>query len=121
MWEELLPLLLETRILTKIDGNALGRYCLLWSRWRQAEDFIRRFGTTYPIKDGRGNIKCFAQFPQVSIAHRLALLLGKLEQEFGLTPSSRSRVVITPVPDAQARARSDFFAIPPRVVGGNAS
>jgi phage terminase small subunit len=32
------------------------------------------------------------QFPQVAIAHKLGALLTRLEAEFGLTPSSRSRI-----------------------------
>jgi P27 family predicted phage terminase small subunit len=83
-------------VLTKIDGNALTRYCQLWSRWKKAELFIQKHGDTYPIKDEAGKIKCLQQFPQVTIAHKLAALLTRLEQEFRLTPSARSRITLPP-------------------------
>ena len=92
--DQVVPLLLEMGVLTKVDGNALGRYCQLWSRWKAAELFIQKHGSVYPIKDERGRTKCVQQFPQVAIAHRLSLALTRLEAEFGLTPAGRSRIQV---------------------------
>jgi phage terminase small subunit len=36
------------------------------------------------------------QFPQVAIARNLALLLKSYQQEFGLTPSARTRLSVEP-------------------------
>lgn len=97
-WDFLVPLLQQMGVLTRIDGNALSRYCKLWSRWRQAEDFLAKHGEMYPLKDEQGKPKCFQPWPQVSIANKLAQQLTRLEQEFGMTPSARSRLTIaTPV------------------------
>ncbi|HEX5690519.1 MAG TPA: phage terminase small subunit P27 family, partial [Roseiflexaceae bacterium] len=93
-WTQLSPLLKPMGVLTKVDGNALSRYCQLWARWKKAELFIQKHGDTYPIKDDSGKIKCLMPFPQVAIAHKLAALLGRLEAEFGLTPSARSRITL---------------------------
>jgi P27 family predicted phage terminase small subunit len=95
-WKHLTPLLSAMGVLTRIDRNALARYCQLWARWKKAELFIQKHGDTYPIKDESGKIKCLQQFPQVAIAHKLAALLTRLEQEFGLTPSARSRITLPP-------------------------
>ena len=46
----------------------------------------------FPIKNEDGTIKYLQQFPQVGIANNLAAQLNRLEAEFGLTPSSRSRI-----------------------------
>jgi len=94
-WRQLVPLLEEMRVLTRIDSNALARYCRLWSRWRKAEKFIEEKGEVYTLKDEKGNVRCVQQFPQVSIANKLAQQLTKLEQEFGMTPSARTRIQIT--------------------------
>ncbi|MBX3324091.1 MAG: P27 family phage terminase small subunit [Phycisphaeraceae bacterium] len=90
----------EMGVLTAIDGMALARYCTLWVQWVRAAMFVNRHGTTYPLKDGNGNIKCFAQFPEVAIVNKLSLALSRLEAEFGLTPSARTRinVPIRPLP-----------------------
>ena len=82
------------RVLTKIDANAHARYCRTWSRWRKAEEFIEKNGEMYPLKDESGRIKYMQQWPQVAISHKLALQLTRLEQEFGMTPSARSRIKV---------------------------
>jgi len=97
-WDFLVPLLQQMGVLTRIDANALSRYCQLWSRWREAESFIAKHGLMYPLKDDAGQPKCFQPWPQVSIANKLAQQLTRLEQEFGMTPSARSRLMLaTPV------------------------
>src|SRR5262249_25474783 len=90
----------QIRVIAHIDGNALAKYCQLWTRWKKAELFIEERGDIYPLKDDMGRIKCFQQFPQVAIAHRLALALTRMEAEFGMRPSERSRINV-PI---QARA-----------------
>lgn len=93
-WKQLVPMLDSMRVLTKIDGNALARYCRTWSRWRKAEAFIDEHGEMYPLKDESGRVKYMQQWPQVAISHKLALQLTRLEQEFGMTPSARSRIQV---------------------------
>ena len=91
-WRQLAPQLKAMRVLTKIDGHALARYCRFWSRWRRAEAFIEKNGDVYPLKDENGRIKCLMPFPQVAVANKLAQQLTRLEQEFGMTPSARTRI-----------------------------
>ena len=94
-WKQLIPQLETMRVLAKIDGNALARYCQLWARWKKAELFVQQHGDTYPLKDESGRIKCLMPFPQVAIANKLAAQLTRLEQEFGMTPSARTRINVT--------------------------
>lgn len=108
-WDHLVPLLTSMGVLTRIDGNALARYCRLWSRWREVESFIDQHGTMYPIKDEAGNPRCFQQWPQVAVAGRLAQQLAQLEQEFGMTPSSRTRLGHSVV-DPAVNRKDRFFA-----------
>lgn len=97
-WDFLVPLLQQMGVVTRIEANALSRYCHLWSRWREAESFIVKHGLMYPLKDEAGQLKCFQPWPQVSIANKLTQQLTRLEQEFGMTPSARSRLMLaTPV------------------------
>lgn len=88
-WDKLIPILEAMGLLTLADGNALSRYCRLWARWVRAEEFIVKYGETYPLKDKDGNARCFMQHPQVGISHRLSAALTKLEAEYGLTPAAR--------------------------------
>jgi P27 family predicted phage terminase small subunit len=109
-WDQLVPLLETMGVLTRIDGNALTRYCRMWSRWCQAEKFIQEKGEMYPLRDEKGGVKYFQQWPQVSIANKLAQQLTKLEAEFGMTPSSRARLQIPNNEDVLPRTdKSRFF------------
>ncbi|MCK6466351.1 MAG: phage terminase small subunit P27 family [Phycisphaerae bacterium] len=110
-WDELLPMLEGMGVLTRVDGRALSRYCHLWARWRKAEAFIAERGEMYPIKDDDGQVKCFQQWPQVAIAHRLAQQLTRLEQEFGMTPSARARLQLTPQGQEKPSGKTRFFNV----------
>lgn len=108
MWRQLIPQLETMGVLTRIDGNPLARYCRLWSRWRKAEAFIDKRGEMYPLKDDGGQVKYFQQWPQVAIAHKLAQQLIRLEAEFGMTPSARTRIQVS-AGQEQPSGKSRFF------------
>ena len=94
-WDDTLPQLEAMGVATRIDGNALARYCTLWSRWRQAEQFLAQHGSGYAMT-GKNGDTYFAQYPEVAIAANLSTQLTKIEAEFGMTPSSRSRIIVAP-------------------------
>lgn len=98
VWDEMVPQLMATRVLTTIDGNALARYCEHWVQWQKATTFVRQHGVSYPIRDGNGKIKALGQFPEVALMHKASATLARLEAEFGLTPSSRTRISVAPEP-----------------------
>jgi P27 family predicted phage terminase small subunit len=58
--------------------------------------FLAKNGSVYPLKDEQGKLKCLVQVPQVAIAHKLGMALSRLEAEFGMTPSARSRIQALP-------------------------
>ena len=91
-WDRLCGLLLGMGVLSRVDGNALARYVRLFVRWRQVDAFLRKYGDVRPVK-GEGDEIEFVQFPQSNVAIKLAPQLLRLEQEFGLTPSSRTGLV----------------------------
>ena len=104
VWHRLVPELKAMRVLTYIDGDALTAYCQTYARWQAAEEFIQKHGEAYPLRDEQGRIRCMQQFPQVAIARNLILVLRAYQQEFGMTPSARSRVVVAPNPDSRGDA-----------------
>lgn len=92
MWLKMSTQLFHIGILTSIDENALARYCRLWARWRDCEDFITKNGESFPILGRNGKATSYRLYPESRVASSLFSELRKLETEFGLTPSSRSRV-----------------------------
>ena len=91
-WKRLVPQLDRMGVLTRVDANALARYCRLWSRWRQAEEFLQQRGDSFLVRDGAGNVKGVKAYPQVRMANQLAEQLLRLENHFGLTPAARARL-----------------------------
>ena len=86
-WYRMVKLLIELRLLTEIDRAALAGYCQAWARWVEAENQIRAEGMT--ITTEKGNI---IQSPYVGIANQAMKQMRSFLIEFGMTPSSRSRV-----------------------------
>lgn len=95
-WNELLPLLQEVRLMTRADIGTLARYADTWAWWRRCREVIDREGDTLVIRDDHGNEKYRQQRPEVGIVNRLAQQLGRLENEFGLTPSARAGLQSAP-------------------------
>ena len=111
VWRQLVKELNAIGVMTKVDGNALARYCRLFVRWKQCDAFIRKYGESYPIKDDGGKVKSFQQFPEVGIVNRIGPQLLKLEQEFGLTPAARTRIEVDVEPAKQTDDKSRFFKV----------
>jgi P27 family predicted phage terminase small subunit len=109
VWGQVVTQLGPTRVLTLADGYALGRYCDAFVRWREAADFLDANGSTYIIRGADESPKCVMPFPQVAIYSKLASLLSRLEAEFGLTPSSRSRISVSNPDDGAANSKTRFF------------
>lgn len=114
VWKQVTANLAHMGLLAKTDRLPLERYCRMVVRWRRAERFIEKHGESYPImntdKEGKQSVKCWAQYPQVGIANKLALMLTKMEAEFGFTPSSRSRIVVPEKQESEKSGKSRFFA-----------
>lgn len=92
VWDELVAVLEGMGVLSVADGAILSRYCELWIDWREANEWIRKNGTSYPLRDKSGGVKCFMQFPQVGVRNHIGAELRRIECEFGLTPSARTRI-----------------------------
>jgi P27 family predicted phage terminase small subunit len=86
-WEGIVPKLAAVGVLTELDGHALALYCTTYSRWRKACEGIRTGGVT-SFTD-QGSLK---SNPAVSVASQCERFMAAILLEFGLTPSSRSRV-----------------------------
>lgn len=88
-WKLIIRELHPLGLVTTIDKDALAMYCVIFVRWVKAEKFVRDKGEI--IKTAAGNI---IQNPYLSIANRALDQLNKLGAEFGMTPSSRTRVKV---------------------------
>ncbi len=92
-WKLIVPELKKLGLFTAIDTDALVIYCDTWSRWKRAVRFLQEHGDTYAVADADGNER-HKTYPQVGIARSLLPVLNRYAQEFGMTPSARSRIEI---------------------------
>jgi P27 family predicted phage terminase small subunit len=104
-WKATVKELYPLGLITTIDKDALAMYCVIFVRWLKAEKMVREKGEI--IKTAAGNI---IQNPYLSIANRALDQLNKLGAEFGMTPSSRSRVKADLVDPDQELERMLFGA-----------
>ena len=87
-WERLAPQLITMGVLTSADTVAFAGYCQAYARWQEAEEHISADGATFVTPNGY-----IQQTPWVSIAHTNQKIMLQFSCEFGLTPSSRSRII----------------------------
>lgn len=87
-WFRISKQLHELGLLTEIDRAALAAYCVAWGRWVEAEEQLAKYGTVIKSPD-KGWL---VQSPYLSIANRAMDQMAKMLAEFGMSPSSRSRV-----------------------------
>ncbi len=97
-WKRLARELYDAGLLSTIDKDALACYCTAYARWRKAERELAASNelvvTTKILNDegaviGGGNV---IQNPWLAVSNRALEQMTKLAAEFGMTPSSRSRV-----------------------------
>lgn len=87
-WRRLAKQMEAIGILTEVDMAAFAGYCQAYARWKEAEEFITQHGSIVKTPSGY-----WQQVPQVSIAQTYLKIMNKFAEQFGLTPSSRSRII----------------------------
>ena len=87
-WERMSTVLENMGMLTDMDMVAFAGYCQAYARWKEAEEFLTQHGSIVRTPNGY-----LQQVPQVSIAQTNLKIVLKFCEQFGLTPSSRSRIV----------------------------
>ena len=83
-------------LLVRIDRAALAAYCQAWGRWIEAEEALRMYGTMVKSPSGFP-----MQSPYLAVANKSLEQMRNWLTEFGMTPSSRTRVHVTPQPDEE--------------------
>lgn len=80
----------DMRVLTGADRMALELLCDVYSEYREARDVILRDGSTYEVETEQGSY--VRPRPEVAIAADAWKRVKSMLTEFGLTPSSRTRI-----------------------------
>jgi P27 family predicted phage terminase small subunit len=86
-WKRLVGILRGMKVLTEADYIALATLCQAYSRMIKAERKLAEAGLLYKTQSGY-----VQQSPLLSVINTCGETITRLCREFGLTPSSRSRI-----------------------------
>ncbi|TCG08368.1 terminase [Paraburkholderia steynii] len=100
-WPLVASQLKDAGVLTAVDTTALALYCEAFARWRYATDQVTKYGSVVKTPNGFP-----VQSPFLAIANKAHEQMTKLLVEFGMTPSSRTRV--SKAPDDTPDEYADF-------------
>jgi P27 family predicted phage terminase small subunit len=114
-WNRLAPMVHHNGLLTEADLNQFARYCDMLPRWYKMKCFLDEHGETYEVmKPIYANnileeyiVAKVAMRPQTKLYLEFNKALQAFEAEFGLSPSSRTR--IQAVDDEHDPSELDFY------------
>ncbi len=92
-WDTMHALLCEMRVMSAADEVALSMLCETYAEWRAASDVVARKKATYESTTKSGD-RIIRARPEVGIAADAWRRVRAMLLEFGLTPSSRSRIQV---------------------------
>ena len=90
-WERIIPLLHQSGLVTKIDGSLLATHCEYVAQAAEASRKLRKTGMLIKGPDGQPTINPYWKILMAALDG-----IKKTAVEFGMSPSSRSRVKATP-------------------------
>ncbi len=91
-WKRLACELQALGILSHLDRAVLAAYCQAWGRWVEAEEALKKHGVVVRSPNGFP-----VQSPYLAIANKALEQMRSMLTEFGMSPSSRSRVSAEPL------------------------
>ena len=86
-WKRLTRELAGLGLLTGLDRGLLAAYCEAHALWVEAVSSIQRYGTMVKSPNGYP-----MQSPYVAVANKQVDIMVRIAAEFGMTPSSRTRI-----------------------------
>jgi P27 family predicted phage terminase small subunit len=92
--------LLEAKLITNMDINALAMYAQAFSHWKEAEEKLARHGTLIKSKSWAPIINPYVYIMEKSFAQMKAMAM-----EFGFSPGARAKIA---VPGKKLREKTPF-------------
>ena len=92
-WRRVTRELKAVGLVTKLDRAALAAYCDAYGRWVEASNHLQQYGMILKSPAGFP-----IQSPYLAVVNRAIEQMRTFVGEFGMTPSSRSRLEADPLP-----------------------
>lgn len=104
-WRRIAPQLARLGLLTGIDRTMLALYCDTYGRWIEAQRALQAYGVVVKSPSGFP-----MQSPYLAITNKCLEQMRLLLQEFGMSPSSRTRVTAVELGPAEPDDLAQFLA-----------
>ena len=101
-WKRLARAMEQMGVLTQLDMASFAGYCQAYARWKEAEEFISQHGTIFRTPSGY-----WQAVPQQAQAQTYLKIMTKISEQFGLTPSARSRIIADSVSNGRGQDEMD--------------
>jgi len=93
-WKRITPELESLGLISELDMAALSAYCQSYARWVNAESKLKKLGEDGLITETPSGYQQMSVLLQIS--NRALDQMHKFMTEFGMSPSSRTRVTASP-------------------------
>jgi len=107
-WRRIVGILMDLGLYTEVDRAALAMYCQAWGRWVHAERKCGELADKIVATTDKGYSHLHAWRLE---ANKAQAQLLKAMTEFGMTPSSRSRVHVSGEPTEPSLAEQLFALV----------
>lgn len=94
LWDVLEPMLWGMGVLKQPDGLALQQLVSTWAEWRKYDEYLQSNPDTFEVLGPTGDVREIKLHPYVKLRMKCSDQLDRMFANFGLTPSSRSRIVV---------------------------
>lgn len=115
IWNEVAPVCIAMRTLTTADRMTFARYCDLYARFLELRQLVwanGALGSTYHVKDEKGQLRYIAEIPQAAEIRQVGRMLVQLEDRFGLSAAARARLQVQPASPAAVIASASSTQSP---------
>lgn len=92
-WRRIVPILEKVKVLNEMDQQLLAAYCSAAGISVQAQKIVNRDGIMPRRSTAKGK-RLYVVHPMIKVAQEARAQALRFAIEFGLTPASRSRVVV---------------------------
>lgn len=93
-WDDVVPKLQAMKVMSTSDIDTIARYCVLHEQWAKYLDQMRRGLDVLVLRDSDGKVKYMQSSPAATMFLKIGQQMLRIEQEFGLTPSSRTGISV---------------------------
>jgi P27 family predicted phage terminase small subunit len=87
LWDDVVPVLEEARVLNRIDTAALTALCVQWHRAEQARQVLAAEGLF-----ALGSTGQVTEHPALAVERQAHMMFIRFAEQFGITPVARARI-----------------------------